>query len=148
MARQYIGAVRIKQIESTAYSSAVAEIYALSEAVRCAKLYAWRAEELGISVTWPLVLQVDSKGSISFQGSTCAQSRLRGVIDLREAWVKELRDRGVIVTSKIHTDQQLADCMTKCLPNYKFRRALRLIYGDQETKKTATFLAEMARVCE
>ena len=33
-----------KQIESTAYSSAMAEIYALSETVRVARSVAWRLE--------------------------------------------------------------------------------------------------------
>ena len=39
-----------KQIQSTAYSSAMAEIYALSETVRVARSVAWRLEELNILV--------------------------------------------------------------------------------------------------
>ena len=40
-----------KQIESTAYSSAMAAIYALSETVRVARSVAWRLDELDIHGT-------------------------------------------------------------------------------------------------
>ena len=49
-----------KQIESTAYSSAMAEIYALSETVRVARSVAWRLEELNMLVQYPLVVRVDN----------------------------------------------------------------------------------------
>ena len=39
-----------KQIQGTAYSSALAEIYALSETVRVARSVAWRLEELNMLV--------------------------------------------------------------------------------------------------
>ena len=43
-----------KQIDSTAYSSAMAEIYyALSEPVRVARSVAWRLEELNVIVQYP-----------------------------------------------------------------------------------------------
>jgi hypothetical protein len=113
--------------KQTAYSSAAAEIYALSESARSAQLLVWRAEEMGMAVKWPLVLRVDNTQSIAFQRNTCLQSRLRGVIDLRKQWVQELRDLNKIATAKIHTDENLADIFTKCLPGYKFQEKLNQI---------------------
>ena len=78
-----------KQV-STAISSAMADIYALSEAVRHARYYAWRVAELGISITWPLVVQVDNQQAITFSKGTCVSSRLGGCVDVRAAVVKML----------------------------------------------------------
>ena len=43
----------------TALSSAEAEIYALAEAAKAAKLLYWRAEDAGIDVAWPAGIDVD-----------------------------------------------------------------------------------------
>ena len=91
-----------KQIESTAYSSAMAETYALSEIVRVARSVAWRLEELNVIVQYPLVVKVDNKQSKTFQEGTCMNSRLRGVVDMREAWVKELRDLAHVMDTTAH----------------------------------------------
>jgi len=111
--------------------------------VRQAQLYAWRAEELGISVTWPLVVQVDNQQAKTFQRGTCVQSRVRGCVDLREAWVQELRDKKKIKVEHVKGCENPADILTKCLPNYKFRQGLKLLWGDQETRNVAMFLREM-----
>ena len=115
----------------TAFSSAAAEIFALSESARAAQLLAWRAQEMGISITWPLILKVDNTQAISFQRNTCLQSRLRGVVDLRDAWVKELREIGRIATQKVGTEDNLADVLTKCMPGYKFTRKVNQINEKQ-----------------
>ena len=131
-----------KQVDSTAYaySSALAEIYALSETVRAAQLYGWRCEEMNINVTWPMNVKVDNKQSETFQKGTCLQSRLRGCIDLRDAWVKELRDKTKISVSHVDTESNMADILTKCMPNYKFQKQLKLIGGSQMGKHMAAFM--------
>ena len=43
-----------KQTDYTAYSSAMAEIYALSETVRDSRLLAFRSEEMGLVLNYPL----------------------------------------------------------------------------------------------
>ena len=125
----------------------MAEIYALSEAVKHANLYAWRCEELGISITWPLVVQVDNAQSAAFQGSTCLQSRLRGIMDLRWAWVRELKDKKRIKTKLVPSEKNKADVLTKTMPAYKFKQALKLINGNQETSMIRAYLADMLEVC-
>ena len=130
-----------KQVSSTAYSSALAEIYALSEAVRHAQLYAWRCADMQIPVTWPLCIQVDNKQAFSFQKGTCMQSKLRGCVDLRSAWVKELKDASKIVTQQVSSVKQKADVLTKCFPNWLFQQRMKLLRTDRYTRQLAQFAA-------
>ena len=103
-------------------SPAREEIYACSEAVKEAKWLQWVASDLGMELPWPLVVQVDNKQVISFKYGTCPNSRLRGMIDLRRKWVKELRDDGICQLEKVCTRGNLADILTKCLSNVEFQR--------------------------
>ena len=89
---------------------------------------------MGIMVQWPLVLKVDNRAAITFQLGTCLQSRLRGYIDMRAAWVRELRDQNLVTLKKVKSENNLADILTKCLPNYKFQLLLRQIRRDQATQ--------------
>jgi len=41
-------------------------------------------------------------------------TRLKGIFDLRCAWVKELGDTGVVKAIKIDTKVNVADILTKC----------------------------------
>ena len=96
-------------------SSTAAEIYALAETVRDANLRYWIAEEMDIIVKWPMEVFVDNSSGISFQQSTNPNTKLRGIYDMREAWVQELRNKFKVKAVKIHTEKNLADMFTKCL---------------------------------
>ena len=115
----------------TADSPACAEIYALKEGVRDARLLLWVAEEMGVSVSWPFVVNCDSKQAISFQEDTCPKSRIRGSFDLREDWVAEVRDQKIVQMSWIHGEKNCSDIMTKCMPTWKFRRMFKLVQDFQ-----------------
>ena len=60
---------RSKKQPVTSTSSAMAEIYALSEAVRDARLNAWtrKSEELGLQTKYPIDIQVDNSTGVVFQ---------------------------------------------------------------------------------
>jgi hypothetical protein len=111
----------------TADSPACAEIYAVKEGVRDTRLLLWVAQEMGIPVSWPFVVNCDSKQAISFQQDTCPKSKIRGSFDLREDWVEELRDQKIVQMSKIEGTKNCADIMTKCMPTWKFLRMFKLI---------------------
>ena len=101
----------------TALSSAEAEVYAMMEAVKEARLRLWVAEEAGIQVSYPLTLTVDNSAGESFCKSTNGLSKRRGVYQMRESRIKELRDAR-IVTAKhdiVDTKLNLADRLTKGL---------------------------------
>ena len=86
----------------------------MSECCKEARLIAWIAEEMGRNVPWPLVVYVDNAAGVSYQHSTCALSKLRGVYDQRWDWVKELKDEKQINAVKIEAARNLADLYTKC----------------------------------
>ena len=98
----------------TSYSSACAEVYAMSECCREARLITWVAEEMGRVVPRPIELQVDNAAGVSYQHSTCSASKLRGVYDQRSDWIKELKDQSAVTAVKVATDKNLADLFTKC----------------------------------
>ena len=77
----------------------------MSECCREARLIAWIAEEMGRQVPWPLVVHdhVDNAAGVSYQHSTCASSKLRGVYDQRSDWVKELKDQSSATAVKVKT---------------------------------------------
>ena len=99
----------------TALSSAVAEIYAMSAAVKDAKLSMNVAEEMLVNVTWPFKLYVDNAAGESFQHSTCPSTKMLGVFNLHDKWVRELKNEGKVWAVHVPTDQNLADMMTKGL---------------------------------
>ena len=99
----------------TALSSAEAEVYAMMEAVKEARLRLWIAEEAGIEVTYPLTLMVDNAAGESFCKATAGLSKLRGVYQMRESRIKELRDAKVVTAKHVDTTKNLADKLTKGL---------------------------------
>ena len=99
----------------TSLSSAQAEIYALSEACKDANKVTWIHEEMGRDSNRPLHVYVDNAAGISFQQSTCASSKLGGVFDYRWDWVKELRNASQFTATKVATEKNVADLLTKCL---------------------------------
>jgi hypothetical protein len=115
-----------KKQPMTALSSAAAEIYAFSEAVKDMNLLLWRAEDIGVKVEWPAKIFEDNKATVSFQHSTQPSTKLRGIYNLRWNWVLELRDTSRVVAVKISTDLNIADMMTKCYKPGELDRMLRL----------------------
>ena len=111
----------------TSLSSACAEIYALSESVKQMRLFQWRAEEYGVTLSWSFVVQVDNSQAKSFAEGTCVHSKLRGTFDVREKWVAELRDANTLIVEKIDTTNNLADLMTKTHSTRRFRQLLNMI---------------------
>ena len=80
-----------------------------------------------MSVSWPFVVNCDSKQAISFQEDTCPKSRIRGSFVLREDWVAEVRDQKIVQMSWIHGEKKCSDIMTKCMSTWKFRRMFKLV---------------------
>jgi hypothetical protein len=111
----------------TAVSSAAAEIYAMAEAARDTRLHVWKAEELGLTPPKPMEIKVDNTSGIVFQTKMNPQSRLKGMIDLRWNWVKELQDAGQIRAVKVDTLLNVADLLTKCQPRVAYERLVSVV---------------------
>ena len=76
------------------------------------RLIAWVAEEMGREVPYPIVLHVDNTAGVSYQHSTCAASKLRGVCNQRKDWVQELKNKSIVTAVKVATEKNLADALT------------------------------------
>jgi hypothetical protein len=108
----------------TALSSAAAEIYAFSEAVKQVNLLLWRAEEIGVQVQWPVSIFEDNKATISFQKSTTPSSKLKGIYNLRWAWEVQLKNKSMYTAVKVDTKSNIADMLTKCYTPIEYKRML------------------------
>ena len=100
-------------------SSAQAEIYAMLEAFKDIRLRLWVADELGLQPTYPTDVKVDNQAGVYFQNKMNPATKLKGVFDLRQKWVKELQDRRIITAVKVNTNVNLADQLTKPLSGRK-----------------------------
>ena len=94
--------------KAPAISPAEAEIYALSEGVRDCRHVTNVAEEMAVDVKWPLKVQVDNNQAMSFCNETCVRSKMRGCFDLRDDWVKDLRDKNLLLVDKVNSEDNLA----------------------------------------
>ena len=104
-----------KRQPKTSLSSAEAEIYAMSKAVKDACLRMWIAEDMHVHVEWPMILHVDNAAGVSFQHSTRGDTQLKGIFKMSEDWVKELKDEATVKSVHEPTDRNLAGMLTKCL---------------------------------
>jgi hypothetical protein len=108
----------------TSVSAAEAEITALYEGCTQARLCQYRAEELGMNTSWPCRVWVDNRQALSFSENTCVHSRLRGVFDLRDARVTELRDKNKIKVQWVERNNNHADMLTHCMNSGPFNKAI------------------------
>ena len=61
------------------------------------------------------MINVDNAAAIVFQNKVNRDSKLKGMIDLRYQWVKELKDSKVLQAVKVASKDNLADVLTKCM---------------------------------
>ena len=106
---------RSQKQPTTSQSSAAAEIVALSQTVQDSRLRLWIAEDMYGDVKWPVEIQVDNAAAVTFQNKMNAGSKLRGIFDLREKWVQELKDKKLVKAVKVATDYNVSDILTKPL---------------------------------
>ena len=74
-------------------------------------------------------LHTDSKQAITFAEGTCLNSKLGGVFDRKEAWVREMRDAGEVKLHKVASADNPADLFTKPFTSGKFQLLVKRIQG-------------------
>ena len=92
--------------------------------MRDARLTLWKAQELGYKVGSPITVLVDNAAGISFQQKMNPDSKLKGMIDLRWDWVRELQDKNLVQAVKVSTADNAADILTKCLSRVTYEHLL------------------------
>jgi hypothetical protein len=142
---------RSKKQPKTVCSPAHAEIYALSEGVKEARYLQWVLADMGVELSWPILVNVDNTQAISFCHQTCLDSKLKGMIDNRDQWVKELKDDSIVTVDWIDTRLNKADILSKCLAGTQFREQVVMIsdgclVGKRQRKEIFVNLCEVKRI--
>ena len=112
-------AIASKQQEGVTLSITEAELWA---ATSCAQdmLYVMHTiESLGLKVEKPMILQVDNKGAVDMANNWSSRGRTRH-IEVREYFIRELKERNIILTEWISSQENEADTLTKNLPKKEF----------------------------
>ena len=107
--------------EHATTSSAESETYALALFANDLLALSYVVDEAGLVFPRPAIVQVDNTAAIAFSRSTGSNGRSRmRHIDLRQAWVRVLRESGLITCVHVDTKNQLADIFTKLLDQKSF----------------------------
>jgi len=111
-----------KHITGIMVSSGEAEIFALSEAIRQALHLQYIGQEIGLEMPEKIPIMVDAAAAIAFAENTMGVGRMKH-LDLRSAWIQEMKNCGKIQIIKVDGTANDADFFTKILPAGEFREA-------------------------
>jgi hypothetical protein len=95
-------------------SSGAAEVYAAGNATFEFLHLSYTADEMGIPFPKPFTMQVDNKAAIAFSDNSAFKSKLKH-IDVRQEWVQTLRNKSILTTKYVRSEDNLADLFTKIL---------------------------------
>ena len=73
-------------------------------------------KDIGHRIQEPIKILEDNVATIPFQRSTKTNTKIRGIYNLRWAWIKDLRDMAKTIAVKVATNDNIADLLTKCQP--------------------------------
>ena len=103
-------------------SSGAAEVYAAGNATFDFLNLSYVIDEIGnIAFPKPIVLEMDNTTAECFVNNTAFKSKLKH-IDVRQKWVKMLRDKSILIPKHVGTLDNLADLFTKVLSKETFLR--------------------------
>jgi len=116
-----------------------------AEAVKDVKYRYWVAEEMGDRMNWPAEILVDNAAGIAFQQSINSSTKLKGMIQLRDTWVQEMKDSKYIKAVKVSTDTNVADLLTKCLGATIRNRLIGVVEQTASLIATSRFRGHVGR---
>jgi hypothetical protein len=101
-------------------SSGAAEVYAAANAQMDFLNLNHIMSEMNVPFPEPFFLQIDNTSALAFAKHTANRSRLKH-IDVRQSWVKTLRDHNISTPVHVPTELNLADLFTKILLKPRFQ---------------------------
>ena len=106
-----------------ALSSCQAEYLAMSDAAKEVLFFKNLFDEMSPSANllYPIILHVDNSAALSLSTTLVTNKRTKH-IDIRFHFLRELHSRGIILPTKIHTDLNKADLLTKPADETMFLR--------------------------
>ena len=102
-------------------SSAAGEIYGAGNAACDMLQLSYIAEEVGVKFPKPAYLDMDNTAAEAFTDNSVIRTKLKH-IDVRQHWVRCLRDKSIILPRHVPSADNLADFLTKILPPNVFIR--------------------------
>jgi hypothetical protein len=111
----------------------------LAAATQCAQdmLFVMRViESIGLKVKKPMILQVDNKGAKDLTHNWSVGGRTRH-INVREWFLRDLKEEGLIEVRWISGDENSADLFTKNLQGPLFEKHVRVYCGKDEYMRDA-----------
>lgn len=106
----------------------------LGSATSCAQdmLFVMRVlESIGLRVKKPMILEIDNQGAIDWTNSWSVGGRMRH-IDVREHFLRDLREDGLIEVKWIASEDNSSDLLTKNLPGPLFEKHATVYCGYDE----------------
>ena len=103
-----------------AMASAESEVHAMSDGLRWGLHVKHIGGEFGIPMPDVLQIYVDATAAIGFARGTSGTTRMKH-LDLRAAWIQQLRDTSLADFVKVDGNMNEADFFTKLLPRIKFK---------------------------
>jgi hypothetical protein len=106
----------------------------LAAATQCSQdmLFVMRVlESVGLKVKKPMILKVDNKGAMDMTHNWTVGGRTRHV-NVREWFLRDLKEEGIILVKWIAGDENSADLFTKNLPGPLFEYHAKKYCGDDE----------------
>ena len=88
-------------------------------------------ESIGLKVKLPMVLEIDNKGTVDLANSWSIGGRTRN-IDVRQVFLRELKEAGVIKVIWVAGCDNDADIFTKNLDGPLFERFAKVFIGVDE----------------
>ena len=86
---------------------------------------------MGLQVELPMVLEMDNKGAVDLANNWSVGGRTRHV-DVRNYFLRELKDEGVLCIKHISGVDNEADIFTKNTPGPVFEKHIRKFVGDDK----------------
>ena len=115
---------------SVTLSSAEAE---LVDGTSCAQdmLYVKHTlESMGLEVNLPMLLYIDNKGTVDLANNWTVNGRTRHV-EMRQYFLRELKERNIILTRWRSGDNMAADLFTKNLPLLTFNKHIKVFFNKK-----------------
>lgn len=124
-------------VESAPLSVGESETYALSNGIQDNLHFSYVCEEMGMNdFPSPMTVFTDSTVAIAFSQGTCKRSKLKH-IDVRQQWVRIMRDYKKVVVKHISGKLNVSDLLTKVHAKHEFVR-LRLAVGGRVGPATSS----------
>ena len=88
-------------------------------------------ESIGLQVELPMILECDNKGAVDLANNWSTGGRTRHV-DVRQNYLRELKEQGILLVVWIPGDKNDADMHTKNLAGPDLEKHARVYFGDDK----------------